>query len=280
MGWRSVTRSVIAFLAAFVLLAPFAMTVSAQATVLEVIELRHRAPEELLPVVQDALAPDGSASAHAGKLIVRARPAQIRELRALLQTLDVPARQLLITVRQLREGETREREAGLSGRIEVGEGEVVLPDEQGRARRPRLRVQDEQRRNRAGDTQNLRVLEGYEGTVFIGQTLPYVQRQYLPNGQFVETVGMQDVRTGFVVRPRLQGQQVLLEISPQQERPASGGRIERQGTTTTVTGPLGEWLDLSGVVETTSESSSGILSGGRRQASGQSTVLVKVELVP
>ncbi|MGH8530822.1 MAG: secretin N-terminal domain-containing protein [Nevskiales bacterium] len=262
------------------LLAPVATNAAAESAVLEVIELRHRTPEELLPVVQDALAPDGSASAHANKLIIRARPAQIRELRALLETLDVAARQLMITVRQLREGEEHEREAQISGRVEVGYGEIVLPDEQGRARRPRLRVQDEHRRNRAGDTQNLRVLEGYEGTIYIGQTLPYVQRQYLPNGQFVETVQMQEVRTGFVVRPRLQGDQVLLEISPRQERPAGGGRIERSGTTTTVSGPLGEWLDLSGVVDTTSESSSGILAAGRRQGTGQSKVMVKVELAP
>lgn len=275
-----ITRSVIAFLAAFVLLASFATTVLAQATVLEVIELRHRAPEELLPVVQDALGPGASASAYGGKLIIRASPAQVRELRDLLQALDTPARQLLITVRQLRDDELQEREAVISGRVEVGEGEIVLPDEQGRARRPRLRVEDEYSRSQSKGTQSLRVLEGYEANIHLGQTLPYVRRQYLPNGQFVETVQMHEIRSGFVVRPRLQGQQVLLEISPRQERPASGGRIERQGSTSTVSGRLGEWLDLSGVVETISASNSGILAGGRQQGSSRSTVLVKVELAP
>ncbi len=248
--------------------------------VLEVIELQHRTPEELLPVVQGALAPDGTASALGNKLIVKATPAQIRELRALLRELDVAARQLLITVRQQREDESRERDVELSGRVEVGEGEVVVPGEHGTPPRPQLRVQDDAVRGTRGDLQHIKVLEGYEANIHLGETRPYVLRQYLPDGRYVESTHLQDVRSGFIVRPRLQGGRVLLEISPRQERAARDGRIERSETTTTVSGALGEWLDLSGVVADIAESSSGLLARGSRSGRTEGRVLVKVELAP
>ncbi len=252
----------------------------AQAPVLEVIELRHRTAEELLPVVQTALEPDGSASALDNKLIIKATPAQIRDLRTLLKTLDVPARQLLITLRQLRDDELRERDIELAGRVEVGEGEVVLPGEHGTPSRPQLRLQDDRTHSTLGDTQSLRVLEGREASFFIGQTLPTVLHQRLPDGRIVETVHLQEARTGFTVRPQLQGDQVRLDISPRQDRSAADGSIEIQSATTTVTSPLGEWIDLTGVMEELAASTRGILSVGSERGSIRSNVLVKVELAP
>ena len=246
--------------------------------VLEVFELRHRPPEELLPVVQDMLAPEGSASALGNKLIVKATPAQLHELRGLLRELDVAARQLLITVRQQRSDDLREREVELSGRIEAGDGEIVLPGERGAPRRPRLRVQDDSASGTRGDRQHIRVLEGYEANIYLGETRPYVLRQYLPDGRYVESTQLQDTLTGFVVRPRLQGERVLLEISPRQERAARAGRVERMETSTTVSGALGEWLDLSGAVEDIAQRRSGLFAGGNRAGRTEGRVLVKVEL--
>ena len=54
--------------------------------------------------------------------------------------------------------------------------------------------------------------------------------------------------SGFLVTPRVNGAQVVLDIEQQDERVANGS-IQTQRLTTQVSGPLGEWIRLGGVNE-------------------------------
>lgn len=60
--------------------------------------LEHRSAEELLPAVQALLDEGETLVAHDNQLLVRASLERINELRGILSQLDVPARQLLISV--------------------------------------------------------------------------------------------------------------------------------------------------------------------------------------
>src|SRR5258706_15326332 len=72
----------------------------AQATVLEVIALRYRTAEQVIPVLKPLLDRSGTLSGMQNQLIVRTTPANLAELKQVLATLDAQPRQLMITVRQ------------------------------------------------------------------------------------------------------------------------------------------------------------------------------------
>ena len=57
--------------------------------------------------------------------------------------------------------------------------------------------------------------------------------------------------SGFLVTPRVNGTQVVLDIEQQDERVANGS-VQTQRLTTQVSGPLGEWIRLGGVSESSS----------------------------
>lgn len=64
--------------------------------------------------------------------------------------------------------------------------------------------------------------------------------------QVVERAQYSDVTTGFYVRPRVSGDRVTLEIGPQRDLLSrqSPGSVDVQSMATTVSGRLGEWMDV------------------------------------
>jgi hypothetical protein len=94
-----------------------------------------------------------------------------------------------------------------------------------------------------------------------------------------------ELSSGFEVLPRLNGERVMLDIATQQERATDLGQVSAvvQRATTTVTGKLGEWIEIGGVTSSLSEQRSGVgLVGGAHSVTTQSdqrTIAVKVEQV-
>src|SRR2546423_14805763 len=66
---------------------------------LEIITLRHRTAEQVLPSLQPLLEPGGTLSGQGTQLFVRTSPANLDDLRLALTAIDQPARRLLISVR-------------------------------------------------------------------------------------------------------------------------------------------------------------------------------------
>lgn len=250
----------------------------AQTTVLEVIPLRYRTAQEVIPIIQPMLSREGSVSGLQGQLIVRATPANLEEVKRILASIDTAPRQLLISVRQDADADRSRSGAEVSGSVGGEHGRVTIPgsrDARGgnvviREGDDRLRVHAAESRGVESDrnTQTVRVLEGREAFVGTGQSVPVRERQVrrvLLNGQWVEQVvestQYRDVITGFYVLPRLAGDRVTLDVSPQREtlsRQIPGG-VNVQGLVTTVSGRLGEWMEIGGI---------------SRDASGQQTVLL------
>ena len=66
---------------------------------LEVISLRHRTAEQVIPVLRPLLEPGGVLSGQYSQLIVRTSAANLAQIRAVLDAIDQPARRLEISVR-------------------------------------------------------------------------------------------------------------------------------------------------------------------------------------
>jgi len=73
-----------------------------------------------------------------------------------------------------------------------------------------------------------------------------------------------------------------LDIDPQRESfdEQRRGTVNVQRVSTTVSGRIGEWMDLGGISEERSNDSSGILSTRSVRSSDRRGVQVKVELLP
>jgi type II secretory pathway component GspD/PulD (secretin) len=270
----------------------------AQNTVLEVIPLRYRMAEEVVPIIQPMLAREGSVSSFQGQLVVRTTPANLDEIKRILASLDTAPRQLLITVRQDTDIDRGKSAAEVSGSIGGEHGRVTVPgsgDPRGgsvvlRDGDDSVRLQALEGSGRQSDrgTQTVRVMEGREAFVRVGQSMPVRERQVQRNvvggrvvEQTVETTQYHDAATGFYVLPRVSGDRVTLDISPQREtfsrRPQGGVNV--QSMVTTVSGRLGEWMEIGGISADANSQQSVLLGRATTTSRSSGRILVKVEEV-
>jgi type II secretory pathway component GspD/PulD (secretin) len=234
-------------------------------TELKTFKLQNRNAEEMVTILRPMVDPRGGISGTGYTLIVRSTPENLKEIEQLVRELDAALRNLIITVRL---GDLSESERqGIEARGELGGdgGKVVI----GEGGKPRVRVFRTERRGDDGGDQRLRVLEGQWARIQTGQEMPVPQRSVTQSGGGVvvqDTIEYKDVSSGFEVRPRLSGEHVTVDIRPFRARPAnSGGAIDTSSLITTVSGSLGEWIELGGVVEENRSSSRGIVhSTGQR----------------
>ena len=92
-----------------------------------------------------------------------------------------------------------------------------------------------------------------------------------PGGAVIsETVVFQDIGRGFFATPRLNGEWVTIDISQQADSVARfgpPGSVSTQSLSTTVSGRLGEWIELGGTSRQVSGNQTG--SFGRSTSGGQ-----------
>lgn len=242
---------------------------------LEVIELKGKTVEQVLPVLRPLLEPGGTLSGMNNQLFIKASPRNRGEIKRALAAIDTPARQLLIRVSHSREVENSHRGGEASGQVVLGStnrarGEATVWDNRSG------------RRDSAG--QMVRTLEGSQAFIQIGRSLPVSMRQVIigPGGAIInETTAYQDIGQGFYAVPRLNGDRVTLEISQHAETPGYQGRgsVNTQRLSTTVSGRLGEWIELGGTGRQSDRQQSGTLSLSTSDIRDQRSIWLKVEEV-
>jgi type II secretory pathway component GspD/PulD (secretin) len=234
------TRSICSVL--FVVLATLAAH-SAGQNPLEIIPLRHRTAEQVLPALRPLMDPGATLTGQGTQLIVRTSPANLAELRRALEAIDRPLRRLQISVRF-----DDALDAALQG-VEAG----------GRISNRGTRVEAQALGSQSTATerldQRIQVLEGGRAFISTGQS-----------SDIRETV------SGFEALPRLAGERVIVEIAQRRETPA-----QQQSLSTTVSARVGEWFEVGGAMEQASRSDAGILSAGSRRSAQSRRVWLKVE---
>ncbi len=229
------------------LFAWLAASLHAQGT-LEVIALRHRSAEQVIPILSPLLEPGGALSGQAYQLIVRTSPGNLAQLRAALEAIDQPARRLNISVRFDTAQDRARRGVQTDARISNRGSSIGV------------RVQDSASAQDERVDQRLQVLEGGQAYISTGESRLYGQ-----------------AGTGFAVVPRIAGSNVILEIAAQQEAFTRGGAIQGERAVSTVSGRLGEWIELGGARRSSRREESGILSARERTTSEDRAIWVKVE---
>jgi hypothetical protein len=207
---------------------------------LEIIRLKNRTVEQVLPAIEPLVEPGGSISGQRNTLFVRASAANRAEIKRALAGIDTAPRRLLVSVRQDDDSVAAETDGGLAIRS-GGTGNLA-------------RGTIYSTRGEAGDRvdQQVQTVEGGRAAIRIGRSLPLQMRQFVYGAGGVvlaESVVYRDIGSGFVALPMLAGERVTVEISPQQESLSTAGgdpAIRSSRIITTVAGRLGEWIELGG----------------------------------
>lgn len=220
---------------------------------LEVIALRHRTAEQVLPTLRPLLEPGGVLTGQSNQLIVRASPANLAQIKLALEAIDRPLRRLLISVRFDDASAAAGQGLEASGRIS------------NRGSRIEIGVQDERGSAAERVDQRIQVLEGGRAFIMTGRSTPVPLTR--------DTAIIRETATGFEAVPRLVGgETVLVDIAPQRET-----LDEQQRLATTVSARLGEWFELGGAATGAARDARGIASASHAQISETRRVWLKIE---
>ena len=279
---RTLARLMGAFAACLVLLGHG----PALAQEMQVIELRYRLADDLIPTLQPLLEPGGVITGMDGMLFVRASAANVEQIRQATALLDRKPRQLLISVGQGTVASVQN--ADVRGAATIGSGDVQVGVNRPPVGDPGVAIQAGQRTQSANlhNVSSIRTLEGSETYIAIGQSAPVSTTQVThgwggPN--VVQTTEFRSASTGFYATAHLSGDRVTLDLAPQQQRfsgPEARRTVETASLTTRVSGRLGEWIGVGGSSESGGSTTAGLLVWGRRSSDSQYTVWVKVEEAP
>ena len=216
---------------------------------LEIIPLRYRTADQVLPALRALMEPGATLTGQGNQLIVRTSPGNLAELMRALEAIDRPQRRLQISVRFDDALDAAARGVDVGGRIG------------GRGSRIDIRANDSQSTGAERVDQRIQVLEGGRAFIATGRSTP-----------ILDGTLMRETATGFEAIPRLAGGSVLVEIAQRRETLA-----QQQALSTTLSGRLGEWLEVGGAVENASRDDRGIASGMSSRSLGSRRVWLKVE---
>ena len=277
------------------LVAVLAWIGGAHAQQLEIITLKFRSAEQVLPQLRPLLEPGGALSGTGYKLFLRTGERNRADIQRVLAELDREPRRLMISVRQGGERQADARGADVSGDVALGRNVRIISSGRGNSSAGTMEIRRgdsairgnayEARTSSADNvSQKVQTIEGGSAWINVGQSVPLPLRQVVqtPTGVFVsEAVVYRDIGTGFYAAPRLSGDRVTLDISPTHDTPgALPGSANVQHISTTVSGRLGEWIELGGSAQDTSGDRSGTTSYATRNARDDRRVWLKVEELP
>lgn len=251
-------------------IAGVAAALAAFAQPLEIIQLRNRPAEQVIPIVRPMLDRDGAITGTGFQLMVRTSPANLAQIRQMVENLDRAARQLVIEVR--RDSEAGGTRFDAQGNVSIGPGST----------RASGSLSDSTRQSAQSGTQQLRTQEGLPAFISAGtsQLVPQRTVRRTVNGTVIEETAVpRDISSGFYVTPRVNGGTVFLDVSTQRAdaNPALGpGGANVSRLSSTVSGRLGDWIELGGVNQSGGTESSGLLSRSSASANAVERVWLRV----
>ena len=181
----------------------------AMAQSIEVIALKYRQAEDVIPVIQPLLAKGEAVSGTGNQLILRVR--NPREFRKVIGRIDTAQRTLRITVYQ-------------------GDDPADASSETYSTESPASYVQ---------------VLEGSPAFIRTGKEIQENSVFFSPYGSGV-SAQYREVTRGFYALAHLNGNRAVVDVSPVLDKPADGG-IDLGRLSTKVSGKLGKWMELGGI---------------------------------
>jgi hypothetical protein len=238
--------------------------------VLETYRVQHRPAQELVAVAEAALGDQGRVTLdpRTATLILNGTAEAVRRTLTLLEEVDRPLRQLVLSceVRRLSELE----QAGVRVRWKIAAGSVRMGTLPLPIAKLRVSLGAQRGSTRQRFQSVLRVLEGRVGFIVTGEALPFVYENYW-GGRGVDFI---PAETGFEVVANMLGDgKVQIELRPFSGRFEDGGALRYTEAATSLTLSPGETM-VVGEVSSQSEEKAVGLPGARTRSAGEREVLL------
>jgi len=266
------------YLVAFLLVLPSVCKADGVA----VIEIKYRHADEVVPIVQRLLSPEGTVTVdqRTNSLIISDDEAFIQKVQSFLDEYDKPIRQVTVYVRF---NDTRSDGGGsvsADGRVS-GDGWSVSTDER-TDDGVDVRIRGGQEKRRSQSEHFVRVASGSPAYIWVGKEIPYTQQWVNLRRRYArvsESVVFHSIKTGFEVVPVVMGDRVSIDITPLFSYDISGGTpgmIRFIQASTSVLAAMNEWITIGGSSGMDNEVIAAILEAGTRTQSSAQTISLKV----
>jgi len=224
----------------------------AESMQLEKIELQSIPAQDVIPLIKPFLAENAVISAEGYTITLQTTPENMRQVKKLIHDLDVPTKQLHISVSLdpwviLQSQINNKSQHSAQSEMTTGENKSVANPTAGA---DTTVVYKTTGREVMPGIQVIKVLQNRWSMIRTGQSIPVTQRIRNPDGTITESISYQQVNQGLRIKPHLTDQQVTLYVKPfdeadNQKDPGKKLYYKKQKGANT---RLGRWFGL----ETTS----------------------------
>jgi len=256
----------------------------ALAQTVEVYTPRGRSANELLPLAEAAIADGGRVVADPGsnRLILAGEPEAVARTRALLESLDVPRRSVVLRYASTTTSSLDAQ--GIDVRWSVRKGGVRVGNVTRRRGRSQVDIQldarEERRRSRVAG--QLRIAEGEAGRISTGVAVPVTTRtlERGPFGTVVrESTQTVSAETGFEARPRILGDgRIEIALRPFSGELTPEGNVTFREADTVVLVEPGETVAIGGLTRTADRGSAGLSGTDQSERSEEELMLLTAEI--
>lgn len=218
---------------------------------INVIELKHRSAEELIPTIAPLLSADEGVSGQGYQIILKANTGSLENIKRLIQQLDKPAAQLLISIRNMTAEQANTGNRSITAKLPKNSFSITTGKRENQGLGIHTNTSDNRQTER--QDQQIRASEGKPALINSGIDAPLnIKRRQRINGQIIEQniTEFHPVQRGFYVTAWLNGDRVRLEIQQQNQSLQNNGAISSAKINTTVSGELGKWISIGGLATT------------------------------
>ena len=248
-----------------------------------VIRIKYRGAEEMAPIIQSLLSPDGhlSVDTRVNSLVIVDSPAAIQRVHDYLNRFDVPIERLRIRVRFYEKQTDDQRAASIDGSVSGKDWRIAT----GGQNKDGVEINLENRKRDQNSVSEYFVMTSSGSPAYIatGKEIPYRQTWGYRLGRHRKKTGpvtYKQIETGFEVTPRIVGDQVNLKIIPRVTHDnTTDGVIRFHGAQTNLMVPLGQWVEIGGSDRQQNEIVSEILSRRRGDEMISLTMALMVEKI-
>jgi len=234
--------------------------------------------KHLIPTLEPLFGKQASFSAQGYRLIVKASPQTIREIKKLLKEIDVPLQNLVISFSNREQVNKKLKSTSADGHLDISKNHSISsrnPSSDGniqysyREDGSRVKIVSTNKRSQYSGNSNYqaRTLEGNWVFINTGQQVPYQSYDYKfkdsnkESGYGRFTTEFVDVYSGFDAKAYLSGKErVVVHIKPHQKNlnRQHAKRIDVKSMQTTVSGRLGEWIAIGQALNSLGNNDKGI----------------------
>lgn len=251
--------------------------------------------EKLVPVLEPMLGPEDRITPFRNKLIVRAPRHRQDKILELLQEVDRPLRNILISVRYGSTTTSQAQSVQTDVRYKSGNGVRIdasqHPDDKvviykGSSRDDKIQVRAVAKNRFSTDNENIlseiRVMEGTQGFLQVGEEMPVNHFVLLHPAGYGSTTEYRMVGSGLFVVPQIVRDKVRLELytTQQKRQRADRNTVEKTDAQSVLLVEPDIWTPFAGTTtQVQSEGSGNVLSTRNLQKQGNKALELKVTIL-